>query len=248
MTTQRTLRRPFDTALGAHVIDDVLPLGLGVRFPIRTTLLAIESGLVVVSPIAIDDALGSAIDALGPVRYLVAPNLLHHLFLGDAVRRWPSARVIAPPGLAAKRKDLGIDAVFEPGRSPWPGEIDVVAMEGAPSIDEHVLVHRASGTLVTTDLVFHVLRASTFSTWITFALIAGTLGRCAQSRLWRFATRDRALAARSARTLLGLDFDRLIPAHGETIAAGAHGTMESALAWMLGGEPRALPRATGAAR
>src|SRR5262245_44383709 len=81
----------------------------GVRMPVNTTIVRLPAGLVVISPIAIDDALAAEIDALGPVRELVAPSCLHHLGMGAAAARWPAARVLVAPGLAAKRRDLRVD-------------------------------------------------------------------------------------------------------------------------------------------
>ena len=58
----------------------------------RTTVLGLEDGgLLVHSPIRLDDSDREAIRALGPVRAIVAPNLWHHLFFGPAAEAFPSA-------------------------------------------------------------------------------------------------------------------------------------------------------------
>jgi hypothetical protein len=59
-----------------------------------------DGGLWLCSPGPITDALAAQIEALGPVRHLVSPNLYHHRYLGDAARRWPEATIWAPEGLA----------------------------------------------------------------------------------------------------------------------------------------------------
>ena len=58
-----------------------------VRFPFRMTVRRTARGVVVGSPIEMDDALAAEIDALGPVRAIVAPNALPHVFLEGARRR-----------------------------------------------------------------------------------------------------------------------------------------------------------------
>src|SRR5690606_5483787 len=52
-----------------------LRLAAGVRMPCRATIMRLsDGGLVVYSPLAIDDATAKELDAIGDVRFLVAPN------------------------------------------------------------------------------------------------------------------------------------------------------------------------------
>jgi hypothetical protein len=46
-----------------------------------------DGSLLIWSPAALSDPLSASINALGPVHYLVSPNALHYLFLGE----WKSA-------------------------------------------------------------------------------------------------------------------------------------------------------------
>jgi Domain of unknown function (DUF4336) len=216
-------------AEGVWEATSTLKMPLGVRFPIRMTVLrATDGGLALVSPIALDAATRSAVDALGDVRLIVAPNLLHHLFAGAAKEHWPRARLVGPAGLAHKRPDLVRDASLGEG-TLLPG-ITAHAVHGAPSIDEFLVHHAPSRTLVATDLVFNVRRGVGFATWLVFALISGTFGRLAPSRLWRFAVKDRGAFRASLERALASDFDRLVVAHGEVVEAGAKAAMRAALA------------------
>lgn len=55
------------------------PFGGGMPFPTRMTTVRLHDGsLWCHSPIASDETLFREIDALGPVRHLVSPNLLHY--------------------------------------------------------------------------------------------------------------------------------------------------------------------------
>jgi hypothetical protein len=204
-----------------------------VRFPIRMTVLRARSGeLVLVSPIAIDDALAAAIDALGAVTTIVAPNLLHHLYAKAAKQRWPGAALVGPAALAQKRPDLTLDGQLVDG--PLAPGVAVHALPGAPSIAEFVLLHAPSRTLVATDLVFNVRSGVNFATWLVFKLVAGTYGRLAPSRVWRFALRDRPLFRRALAALFEADFERLVVAHGEVVEAGGKAALRRALGAFTG--------------
>src|SRR5688572_33331474 len=92
--------------------DQVLPLGF--RFPARLSALPLADGkLALVSPVPIDDARAAALAELGSVEYLIAPNLLHHLYLEAAARRYPDARVLAPSRLRDKRPGLRVHAALD---------------------------------------------------------------------------------------------------------------------------------------
>jgi hypothetical protein len=146
----------------------VLPLGVG--------------KLAVISPIPMDDSLARAVSAQGEVAFLISPNLFHHLYLGDAARRFSQARVLAPPGLGAKRPDLSIHGTLD---QPLPPElataVEVMRLEGAASIDEHVFFHRESRTLVVTDLVFNVVEPQGMLAHLILFLV-GCHGRLGHSR------------------------------------------------------------------
>src|SRR5262245_59263104 len=98
---------------GLFSAETEIPLPLGARLPLRMTVLRLGDGsLCLHSPVAIDDALATEIAAQGEVRHIVAPNLLHHLFVKAALDRYPRALLHAARGLAEKRPDLRIDHVL----------------------------------------------------------------------------------------------------------------------------------------
>ncbi len=82
-------------------------------FPYSTRMAVIrlsDGSLFVWSPIALSDPLRDSLRTLGPIRHLVSPNALHHLFLGEWKSAYPDARLYASPRLRRKRKDLTFDA------------------------------------------------------------------------------------------------------------------------------------------
>jgi glyoxylase-like metal-dependent hydrolase (beta-lactamase superfamily II) len=208
---------------------------LGFRLPLRMTALRLQDGgLLVYSPIRLDDATATALGALGPVRHVIAPNLLHHLWARPFLERFPQARLWAPPGLASKRPDLPIAGELDGATpSPFGPEVTAIRLEGAPKLNELVLHHAPSRSLLCADLLFNVRRPPTLVTSAVLTLM-GTRGKLALSRAWRSLAKDRAALAASARRVLALDFTRVLPGHGD-VAEDAHDAAEAALGWMLAG-------------
>lgn len=213
-------------------LDADLRIQAGFHLPVRMTVIRLaDGGLWLHSPLAIDDATAAELDALGPVRHIVAPSLLHHLFAGAAHQRWPAAQVHAPAGLTAKQPALKIDRPLA-ADARWP-ELAIVAIAGAPKIAEHVFVHRPSGTLIVTDLLFNVDAAPGLLSPLILRMV-GAWKRLAQSKIWRSMVKDRAAARASAEQVMALEFRRLVPAHGLVVEGpDTHARVGEALRWML---------------
>lgn len=127
---------------------------VGFPYPTRMVVVRLaDGGLFVWSPIAFTRELKAAVAGLGPVRFLVSPNALHHLFLGDWKAAYPEARLYASPGLRKKRKDIAFDADLgdTPDRA-WAGDLDQAMISGG-ALDEVVFFHRASRTVIFTDMI-----------------------------------------------------------------------------------------------
>ncbi len=206
----------------------------GLELGVRTCVLRVADGSVLVhAPGPGTVAARAAIERIGPVRALVAPNLLHHLFLGDAANAFPQARVFAAPGLRAKRPDLRIDE--ELGEKPpeaWARELDQIAVQGAPGLNEVVFLHRPSRTLLCLDLCFNVGPPATAFTRL-FMRLNGAWDRFCPSRIFRhFLLKDpRALRASIDRTL-AWDFDRVTVAHGRVLESGGKEALRQGFAWL----------------
>ncbi len=127
----------------------------GFRYPTRMAVVRLTGGgLLVWSPVGLDDDLAAELAVLGEVAVLVAPNSLHDLHLAQWRSAFPTARLYAAPGVAAKRADLRIDV--ELGAAPpgdWPADLDYVLMAGNAITTEAVFFHRPSRTVLFTDLL-----------------------------------------------------------------------------------------------
>ena len=84
----------------------------GGRFLTRMTVMRLETGLCLHSPVEIDAQTRSAIEGLGEVRAIIAPSTFHHFFVASAQQAFPAARTYAVEGLDKKRKDLRFDELL----------------------------------------------------------------------------------------------------------------------------------------
>lgn len=208
---------------------------LGIPFPTRMAVARLADGSAWVwSPIALTPELASAVEDVGPVRHLVSPNKIHHLFLQDWARRWPEARLYAPPGLAARRRDLEFHADLgdEPGPA-WAGDIDQTLFRGSLAVEEVVFFHQPSRTAIFGDLVQRHDPA-TASGWRGLLLrLDGLVGEEGSTpREWRLSFLRRKDARRARERVLGWDPERLLIAHGRCEREGAKAVLERALAWI----------------
>ena len=70
---------PIAIADGLWALERRVVVVLGLTLPCRSTLIRLKSGgLVVHSPPPLDDVARTALDTLGPVRAIIAPNSFHH--------------------------------------------------------------------------------------------------------------------------------------------------------------------------
>lgn len=210
-------------ASGVWTIDHDLSLG-GMAFGTRTTVLRLADGtLLLYAPGALTADQQAAIDGLGPVSKIVAPNLMHHLSLAAAKARWPQAEVIAPPGLREKVPGLPIDRVIG-GDSEREGEIAPGLrwrfIGGMPKLNELILHQPASRALVFGDIAFHFTDHPQW--WLrTLMTLNGCYGRLAPSRLFHSMVKDPARLKEDMAAVLAWDFDSIALCHGRTVPSGA---------------------------
>lgn len=206
---------------------------LGTRLTSTMTVLRLNGDeLLLHSPIAMTPERVAAVDSLGRVAHLYAPNLFHHLSLGQWAKQFPAARLHAPEGLAKKRPDLRVDRVHAQGAEPaFAGVLDELPIAGC-RLAECALYYRPARALVVADLVHNVGKPTdTWSRIYTQAM--DFYGKVALSRVLRWtAFSDRAAARASLQRVLHLPFERLIVGHGAPLATGAQAALQGAFRWL----------------
>jgi len=209
----------------------------GFHYPTRMAVIRLADGrLFVWSPVRLSDDLRAAVDRLGRVAHIVAPNSLHHLFLAEWQRAYPGARLYAAPGLRKKRRDLAFDV--ELGDAPpadWAGEIDQVAMRGNLITTEIVFFHRASGTALFTDLLQQIA-AERLSGWraVVAKLDLMTGLKPSVPRKFRLAFVGRRKARAALERILGWPVDKVLMTHGTPVERDASAFLRRAFGWLAG--------------
>lgn len=207
----------------------------GLEVGARMTVLRLAGGsLLLHSPVALDAALRRELDAIGAVRFVVAPNRFHHLHAGDVARAYPQVRLWVAGGVEQKRPDLATAGVLE-DQPPeeWQGEVDQLCFRGRPLENEVVFLHRASRTLLLCDLAFNFGPAAPPFTRLVMRLLGG-YGRFRPTRIDPLLIRDRDAARQSLERILAWDFDRIIVAHGEVLEHSGPAALRKGYAWLLG--------------
>lgn len=192
------------------------PLGLlGCQLGRTVTLMQLKSGRMLVHSSAPFEAADvAAIRSLGEPRWLIDATNFHDSFAEEGRKAFPELPYLAPLGFP-KARQTGA-TLIEPAPAEWAGEVDVLRLGGMPKLNEHVFLHRASGTLVVCDLLFHLAHASR---WTRFfgRYVMRLRNDVGMSAFFRAMIRDRAAFRASIEELLGWDFSRIIVGHGHPI-------------------------------
>ncbi len=224
---------PFGQDL--YVADGPNVSFFGFPYPTRMAVARLSSGKAWVwSPVELTEGLVRAVEAIGPVAYIVSPNKLHHLALPAWVRRWPEAKLYAPPGLAKKLKTLRCDGELgdEP-EQPWAKDIDQVVFRGSIAMEEVAFFHRASRTAIFGDLIQRFPDTNATGWKGMLMRLDGVVGPHGSTpREWRMSFLSRGAARNARRKVLDWKPERLLIAHGECVRDGATQVVDEALSWI----------------
>jgi hypothetical protein len=212
----------------------------GLPIPVRMTAVRLpDGGMWLHSPIQANAGLVAEAQALGPIRHLVAPNLAHFSWLPDWKREAPEAEAWAAPGVRrrAQRQGKAVDWAGElsdeapPG---WAGTIDQMVIKGSPVLREVVFLHRASRTLILTDLIEN-LEAETLPLWLRWPArlggIAAPDGK-APPHVRAVFTNRRALKE-SVQRMIEWAPERVLLAHGRWIERDGAAELRRRFQWAL---------------
>lgn len=207
----------------------------GLMLPIRMAVARLADGKVWVwSPIPLSDKLAEAVEALGPVSYVVSPNKIHHLYMGEWAERWPEARLYAPPGLAKKEPQLHFYADLTDAPDPaWSDDIDQVIFKGSVEMEEVVFFHRASRTAILGDLIERNDPENVSHLQAAVMRLGGVAGEHGTTPIdWRASWLNREPARAARQKVLDWNPEQMLIAHGECARTGATPIIKEALSWM----------------
>ena len=198
-----------------------------------------ENKIVLISPVPLDEQEVLQIRDLGAVFYIIAPNNFHHLFVAETKEKFSEAKVLCSLGLEKKRSDIAFDEVIQEPKDleggltllPLVG-FGVLMPSGRQPVNEIVIYHPPSKTLILTDLVININRNSSFQLKIAGRFL-GIYEKLQPSRLEKLGTKNRQSLAPQFKKVLSYDFDKIVPAHGEPIVADAKKRLQEGLARFL---------------
>ena len=211
----------------------------GFAYPTRSIVVRLPSGGVWLwSPIAYDPELQRQVEAIGPVRHLISPNKLHHLFLGEWQSALPDAQLWGPQSTVARRTDLSFaGALGEQSPAGWDGAFEQFWLRGSPALDEIAFFHRASRTLILADLTQNFSRSFLERHWSWWQRPVAWLSKMVPP--WGYAPIDVRLSflnrsfLRAARqSWRELAPDNVVMAHGDPCLGEGSDYIERAFAWL----------------
>ncbi|MEB8387830.1 DUF4336 domain-containing protein [Rhodobacteraceae bacterium KMM 6894] len=221
------------------LIDGPAQSFYGLPFSTRATVVRLENGgLWIHSPTRLTDALRAELDELGPVRHLIAPNWIHYAHIADWQAAYPDATAWAAPGVAQRAAKKGLTLSFDhnlgdTAEPPWHNQIDQMIVEGSKVHREAVFHHRASKTLILTDLIENFETAKLPMWMRPLVWIAGiddSDGKMPPDL--RLSFRKKPLVD-SIERMIAWAPDRLILAHGRWYDRGAVAELERAFRRLL---------------
>ncbi len=207
-----------------------------IPFATRTVLVRLPGGgLWVHSPVALTPERQAAIEELGRVKYIIAPNRYHWLHVEQWVRAfekaelWVSPRYTQRHPLAGAYRVLGEDAPPE-----WRDIFLQTVMQGHKMIDEVAFCHQPSGTLILTDTIQNHETSEDNAFWSLVKKlnnVAAPDGGLPHDL--RLTLSDWGAFEAAVRKILGWKFDKIVMAHGRCVEKDGHRFFRAAMSRVL---------------
>lgn len=234
------LDRPKPVTEDVFIVDSVMQRPFGLVLPVRMTILRLPGGdLLLHSPTRCLPTLRDALEQLGRVRHLVAPNSVHWMFLREWQHAYPEAVTWAAPGLRkrwqVRRSGVRLDdELSDTTPSGWDG-VRLVVVPGGMGFREVALFHAPSRTMVLTDLVLDLPMGQAPPLLRPVASMLGIVGSDGKPPVYvRWIIRRRKdEAIRAVERLLAMGPERVVFAHGPWFRRDAPAALRHALRWLL---------------
>lgn len=213
------------------------PAWLKMPFPTRMTVIRIGADLFVHSPTDLTAELRAQIDAVGRPRWIVGPNRIHYWWIPPWHAAFPDADVYLAP---RTREQAGSRIAFDTRTLantrgyPWDEAIATLPVAGR-YMTEVVFFHRASRTLVLTDLIenFEPRKLSSFMRWLTrFGGVQDPNGGMPRDMRLTFSG-DRAGLRSAIEQMIAWNPERIVLAHGRWYDKDGAAELRRAFRWVL---------------
>ena len=199
-------------------------LSLGCRGSLRMTILKTQSGLLLYSPVALDAKIVTSIRALGTVTHIIAPNLMHHMYLKPCVATFPEANCWVPEGLLEKIGPVNGAQIITPDTLFGnDNSIKTFTLTGH-GIQETMIFHEPSQTLLTADLLYNY-QSEQYPAEKLFFWMIGNYGRPNVAFYHRFSVKDKSSIQSMIDTITSWPINRIIMSHGRIVESADASTI-----------------------
>ena len=157
---------------------------------------------------------GDSLSLISPTEHIIAPTCFHDTGMRAAVEHFPEAKVWAVSGMKKMLKGLKVHTLAV-NHTPddWRGYIEILPICGMPRVNEHVLWHAESRTLLTSDLLFNISVDADIWTKLFFRF-NGVWQKPGPTRIFRYFIEDKQAFRTSIGKLAALPIQKILPSHG----------------------------------
>ncbi|PSW20766.1 DUF4336 domain-containing protein [Photobacterium sanctipauli] len=212
---------------------------MGSKLGLRMTIIRLSDGSVWLhSPTALSDELKQQIDAIGPVKAIVAASDNHSKWLQEWCDAYPDADAYVSAGIPRKVPLSNYHIIQQGMENPWQDDLIWATMPSVPFFNETVFFHEKSGSLIVTDMIQnHPENKATglagFMNNYIFEPI-GFKGKCVAPPLkMGFAIKNKPAFSTFIREIQSWDFSQIVVTHGAIIADDAQGVFKDISARFL---------------
>jgi hypothetical protein len=201
-----------------HVEGELPRMSIGRRMCIAKLA---DGKQVLHSPVALDEEGMRAVEALGPVSYILVPSGFHRLDAARFKERYPEATLLCPRGANGRvSKVVSVDGSYD----DFPGDdlVQLRHLEGMKQAEGVLVVRDSEGAaLVFNDAFFNLAHGKGMGGFIM--RVIGSSGGPKVTRIMRlFVIKEKkALAADLVSLAETKDLVRLIPGHGDPVQENA---------------------------
>ena len=200
-----------------------------------TVIRLADGGVFLHSPVHADAATRAAVDAIGPVRAIVAPNRVHHLFAGEWKAAYPQARAARRAG-ARREAHATSPSTRMLGDGPGPScaaSLDQLVIRGAPVHVRRSRSCTARAARCCSPTSPSIRRRESARGARIWMRLTTRRARSARTRIVRSPSATARAFRASLDRVLAWDFDRVTVTHGELL--------ETAAARRCAGPTRGMP-------
>ena len=200
----------------------------------RMSIMKLANGeLIIHDAYKIDQATKQEIDALGEVKYIIAPGNFHHLYVTDFQQLYPEAETFICPGLERKRPDIKFDWILGNRPDPrWGDVLEQVVLQGPRIIWEVAFFHKPSKTLLLVDSLENIGDDYRHSAglWLRFwwKVVFKMWNHPKAAPEYQIAWGNKAIVKQGLSKIIDWDAERVILQHGENIEADVKNVLTKA--------------------